>query len=118
MSLLRDVENQARLSVKFQIEVGATVHLISSLTVSVYLRAGVVTSAPGARWTFSEYLFTRRPGVGWLPGFAYISGDALFALLLVMLLTSLPVVRASGHFQVRDPNNTKSFWAGREVNDT
>ena len=60
---------------------------------------GVVTAAQGglAYW---EYLLTTRAGVGWVSGSAYITGDLLTLVLVVMALCSLPIVRKSGKFEV------------------
>ena len=53
------------------------------------------------KWSYSEYLFTTRPGIGWIePGLGYITGDVLIFVLVIMVLFSLSVVRASGYFQV------------------
>ena len=33
-------------------------------------------------WSYSEYLFTTRPGIGWIePGLGYITGDVLILFL-------------------------------------
>ena len=53
-------------------------------------------------WTFWEYLFTTKPGIGWIhPGLGYITGDVLIVVLTIIVICSLSAVRASGYFQVR-----------------
>uniref|UniRef100_A0A8C0IPA5 NADPH oxidase 5 n=1 Tax=Chelonoidis abingdonii TaxID=106734 RepID=A0A8C0IPA5_CHEAB len=47
-----------------------------------------------------EYLFTTRPGIGWIHGSASITGIALQLLICVMLVCSSTFVRKSGHFEV------------------
>ncbi|XP_026504349.1 NADPH oxidase 5 [Terrapene carolina triunguis] len=47
-----------------------------------------------------EYLFTTRPGIGWVHGSASITGIALQLLICVMLVCSSTFVRKSGHFEV------------------
>ena len=48
-----------------------------------------------------EWLFTITPGLfGLIPGYANLTGWALVAILIVMVLCSLPCVRKSGSFEV------------------
>ena len=52
--------------------------------------------------TYSDILLTLKSEVGYVgPGFAYISGLVLFALLTVMFIFALPFVRRNGYFQVK-----------------
>ena len=63
---------------------------------------GYVIHTTGTEWTFWEYLFTTKPGIGWIyPGLGYITGDVLIVVLLIIVVCSLSAVRASGYFQVR-----------------
>ena len=53
--------------------------------------------------TYAEILFTLKSDVGWLvPGFAFLSGILLMITLTIMVLCSMPFVRKSGCFQVRN----------------
>ncbi|NWV26558.1 NOX5 oxidase, partial [Origma solitaria] len=54
----------------------------------------------GGRVALGEFLRRARPGGGGVGGTAPQTGLALLALLLAMLLCSLPCVRRGGHFQV------------------
>ncbi|KAL8197383.1 UNVERIFIED_CONTAM: hypothetical protein K2H54_022614 [Gekko kuhli] len=47
-----------------------------------------------------EYLFTTRPGIGWIYGTASLSGLLLQVLIGLMLVCSCPFIRKSGHFEV------------------
>ncbi|XP_064476773.1 NADPH oxidase 5-like isoform X2 [Ornithodoros turicata] len=54
----------------------------------------------GDMYVYSLYLFTTQHDIGWVGGTACITGWALLAILLVMVLCSLPCVRRSGRFEV------------------
>ncbi|XP_058855237.1 NADPH oxidase 5-like isoform X1 [Acipenser ruthenus] len=47
-----------------------------------------------------EYLFTTRPGIGWVYGTASITGFILQFLICMMLICSSTFVRRSGHFEI------------------
>ncbi|XP_034291384.1 NADPH oxidase 5 isoform X2 [Pantherophis guttatus] len=47
-----------------------------------------------------EYLFTTRPGIGWIHGTASLTGLLLQLLISLMLVCSTTLVRRSGHFEV------------------
>ncbi|ETE62892.1 NADPH oxidase 5, partial [Ophiophagus hannah] len=46
-----------------------------------------------------EYLFTTRPGIGWIRGTASLTGLVLQLLISLMLVCSTTLVRRSGHFE-------------------
>ncbi|XP_076438955.1 NADPH oxidase 5-like isoform X2 [Babylonia areolata] len=48
----------------------------------------------------AQILFTLRAGVGWIDGFAPLSGVILDLILLVMFICSMDFVRRSGNFEV------------------
>lgn len=50
-----------------------------------------------------EYLFTTRPGIGWVQGTASITGVVLQVIICLMVVCSSTFVRRSGHFEVSDP---------------
>lgn len=59
------------------------------------------TSSAVGRLQYWEHVLTLRSQVGWVgPGFAYLSGVILAAIMLVIVICSLPCVRRSGHFEV------------------
>ncbi|XP_055516942.1 NADPH oxidase 5 [Leucoraja erinacea] len=47
-----------------------------------------------------EYLFTTRPGIGWIYGLASITGIILQFLIVLMLICSSTFIRRSGHFEL------------------
>ena len=55
---------------------------------------------PLKRFQYWEYLFTNRPGIGWLWGLAPLSGIVLDVVLAIMFVCSMNFVRRGGHFQV------------------
>ncbi|XP_032905988.1 NADPH oxidase 5 [Amblyraja radiata] len=47
-----------------------------------------------------EYLFTTRPGIGWIYGLASITGIILQFLIVLMLICSSTFIRRRGHFEL------------------
>ena len=75
------------------------VHFFISLFYSIQ---GYVIHTTDTEWTLWEYLFTTKPGIGWIPpGLGYITGDILIVVLTIIVICSLSAVRASGYFQVK-----------------
>ena len=67
-------------------------------------------------WTFWEYLFTTKLGIGWIPpGLGYITGDILIVVLTLIVICSLSAVRASGYFQVRSIDVSWTFLPTKKV---
>ena len=52
------------------------------------------------RFEYWEYLFTTRPNIGLLWGFAPLSGVILDVILVIMVVLSMNFVRRGGYFQV------------------
>lgn len=50
--------------------------------------------------TLAEYLSTTKPDIGWVAGLAPLTGWILWIALLTMIITSLPFIRRTGHFEV------------------
>ncbi|CAF1087428.1 unnamed protein product [Brachionus calyciflorus] len=50
--------------------------------------------------TFVELLFTTKSGIGWIKGLAMPTGWALWGVLLIIEIFSLPCIRKKGYFQV------------------
>ncbi len=44
--------------------------------------------------------FTTKPDVGWVGGFAPLSGVILFIILAIIVICSMQWIRRGGHFQV------------------
>ncbi|XP_072043086.1 NADPH oxidase 5-like [Amphiura filiformis] len=51
-------------------------------------------------YTLIDYLFTTKPGIGWVFGTANITGWALLYVLAVIVLFSTPYIRRKGYFRV------------------
>ncbi|XP_072023995.1 NADPH oxidase 5-like [Amphiura filiformis] len=51
-------------------------------------------------YTLVDYLFTTKPGIGWVFGTANVTGWALLFVLAVIVLCSTPCIRRKGYFQV------------------
>ncbi|CAF0745978.1 unnamed protein product [Brachionus calyciflorus] len=60
--------------------------------------ASFIVSTPGA--TFVELLFTNKSGIGWIKALAMPTGWALWVVLLIIEIFSLPCIRKKGYFQV------------------
>ncbi|XP_064605712.1 NADPH oxidase 5-like [Liolophura sinensis] len=50
--------------------------------------------------TWSEFLFTCQPGLGWVEGSASITGWVLVLILILIVLTSAPWCRRRGYFEL------------------
>ncbi|XP_052454236.1 NADPH oxidase 5 isoform X1 [Carassius gibelio] len=57
-----------------------------------------------------EYLFTVRPGIGWVDGTASITGVVLQVLICLMVVCSSTFVRRSGHFEVFYWSHLSYVW--------
>ncbi|XP_029430304.1 NADPH oxidase 5 [Rhinatrema bivittatum] len=57
-----------------------------------------------------EYLFTMRPGIGWISGTASLTGIVLQFLICLTTLCSSPFVRKSGHFEVFYWTHLSYIW--------
>ncbi|XP_030046330.1 NADPH oxidase 5 [Microcaecilia unicolor] len=57
-----------------------------------------------------EYLFTTRPGIGWISGTASLTGIVLQLLICLTTLCSSPFVRKSGHFEVFYWTHLSYIW--------
>uniref|UniRef100_A0A672NZN5 NADPH oxidase 5 n=1 Tax=Sinocyclocheilus grahami TaxID=75366 RepID=A0A672NZN5_SINGR len=57
-----------------------------------------------------EYLFTIRPGIGWVNGTASITGVILQVLICLMVVCSSTFVRRSGHFEVFYWSHLSFVW--------
>uniref|UniRef100_A0A673MH38 NADPH oxidase 5-like n=1 Tax=Sinocyclocheilus rhinocerous TaxID=307959 RepID=A0A673MH38_9TELE len=57
-----------------------------------------------------EYLFTIRPGIGWVNGTASITGVVLQVLICLMVVCSSTFVRRSGHFEVFYWSHLSYVW--------
>ncbi|XP_067236109.1 NADPH oxidase 5 [Chanodichthys erythropterus] len=63
-----------------------------------------------AMYQLWEYLFTTRPGIGWVNGTASITGVVLQVLICLMVVCSSTFVRRSGHFEVFYWSHLSYIW--------
>uniref|UniRef100_A0AAV2L1C1 Uncharacterized protein n=1 Tax=Knipowitschia caucasica TaxID=637954 RepID=A0AAV2L1C1_KNICA len=62
------------------------------------------------KFLFWEYVFTTRPGIGWVKGTASLTGVVLQALIFLMVVCSMTFVRRSGHFEVFYWSHLSYIW--------
>ncbi|XP_053128599.1 NADPH oxidase 5 isoform X6 [Hemicordylus capensis] len=80
--------------------VGYAIVGLTSVHTAAHVANFVRMSQMKDSYRFWEYLFTTRPGIGWISGTASITGLLLQTLICLMLLCSSSFVRRSGHFEV------------------
>uniref|UniRef100_A0A3B4AUN0 Uncharacterized protein n=1 Tax=Periophthalmus magnuspinnatus TaxID=409849 RepID=A0A3B4AUN0_9GOBI len=61
-------------------------------------------------FSFWEYVFTTRPGIGWVKGTASVTGVILQVLIFLMVICSMTFVRRSGHFEVFYWSHLSYVW--------
>lgn len=72
--------------------------------ISYYLSPVLLTRTDRG-YNMWEYLFTTRPGIGWVKGTASITGVVLQVIICLMVVCSSTFVRRSGHFEVSGLND-------------
>ncbi|XP_015198556.2 NADPH oxidase 5 isoform X2 [Lepisosteus oculatus] len=70
----------------------------------------VVLSQRSDGYGLWEYLFTTRPGIGWVRGTASLTGVLLQLLVGLMVVCSSTFVRRSGHFEVFYWTHLSYIW--------
>ncbi|CAF4737076.1 unnamed protein product [Rotaria socialis] len=82
--------------IDFHKVVGRIIVVFSILhTVAHVVNVGVYNSH-----SWVAYLFTTEPNIGWVGGFASLSGFLLCIILTLMVVCSMRWIRRGGHFQV------------------
>eukprot|EP00090_Calanus_glacialis_P005272 TRINITY_DN14088_c0_g1_i1.p1 TRINITY_DN14088_c0_g1~~TRINITY_DN14088_c0_g1_i1.p1 ORF type:complete len:1071 (+),score=285.92 TRINITY_DN14088_c0_g1_i1:327-3215(+) len=72
-----------------------------TLDVNITHCEACLDTVAGARWAYSDWIFTSQPGVfGLVGGYANPTGVALIIILTVMVICSMSFVRRSGYFLV------------------
>ena len=72
-----------------------------TLPVNITHCQACVSGYYGSSWSYTDWIFTTRPGVfGLVGGFANPSGVALLCILTLMVVCSMSFVRRGGYFQV------------------
>uniref|UniRef100_A0A3P8X2M1 NADPH oxidase 5 n=1 Tax=Cynoglossus semilaevis TaxID=244447 RepID=A0A3P8X2M1_CYNSE len=63
-----------------------------------------------SEYSLWEYVFTTRPGIGWVQGTASVTGVVLQVLICLMVVCSMTFVRRSGHFEVFYWSHLSYIW--------
>lgn len=69
-----------------------------------------VKMTESGEYSLWEYVFTTRPGIGWVKGTASVTGVVLQVLICLMVLCSSTFVRRSGHFEVFYWSHLSYVW--------
>ncbi|KAK7891768.1 hypothetical protein WMY93_023731 [Mugilogobius chulae] len=69
-----------------------------------------VKLSESGEFSFWEYVFTTRPGIGWVKGTASVTGVVLQVLIFLMVICSMTFVRRSGHFEVFYWSHLSYVW--------
>ncbi|XP_034144003.1 NADPH oxidase 5 isoform X2 [Esox lucius] len=69
-----------------------------------------VQMSQSGSYTVWEYLFTTRPGIGWVWGSASVTGVVLQLMICLMVVGSSTFVRRSGHFEVFYWSHLSYVW--------
>uniref|UniRef100_A0A3P8X9C4 NADPH oxidase, EF-hand calcium binding domain 5 n=1 Tax=Esox lucius TaxID=8010 RepID=A0A3P8X9C4_ESOLU len=77
-------------------------------TTAHFMNFGTHTHTPP--YTVWEYLFTTRPGIGWVWGSASVTGVVLQLMICLMVVGSSTFVRRSGHFEVFYWSHLSYVW--------
>ncbi|XP_060116342.1 NADPH oxidase 5 [Heteronotia binoei] len=80
--------------------VGYVVAALTALHTGAHVTNFVRMSQTNGSYCLWEYLFTTRPGIGWIYSTASLSGLLLQVLIGLMLICSCPFIRKSGYFEV------------------
>ncbi|CAF1075995.1 unnamed protein product [Rotaria sordida] len=51
-------------------------------------------------YSWATYMFTTKPDIGWIGGFAPLSGVILCVILIVIIICSMQWIRRGGYFQI------------------
>lgn len=72
----------------------------------IFFQVYVQTVTPEKNLTAVDILFTQKAEEGWVASTAYITGWPILAILIIMVICSLPFVRRGGHFEVSQNKST------------
>nr|XP_034987607.1 NADPH oxidase 5 [Zootoca vivipara] len=79
---------------------GYAVAVLTAIHTGAHVANFVRMSQIKGTYQLWEYLFTTRPGIGWIYGTASLTGLVLQLLIALMLVCSSTFVRKGGHFEV------------------
>ncbi|TRY87221.1 hypothetical protein DNTS_031739 [Danionella cerebrum] len=90
--------------------VGYAILFFSILHTWAHIMNFVRLSQNEGKYQLWEYIFTIRPGIGWVSGSASITGMVLQLLICLMVVCSSTFVRRSGHFEVFYWSHLSYIW--------
>nr|XP_033775411.1 NADPH oxidase 5 isoform X1 [Geotrypetes seraphini] len=90
--------------------VGYAIFILSVLHTGAHLANFVNLTLNKNGYQLWEYMFTTRPGIGWISGTASVTGLVLQLLICLTTLCSSPFVRKSGHFEVFYWTHLSYIW--------
>ncbi|XP_060770493.1 NADPH oxidase 5 [Neoarius graeffei] len=90
--------------------VGYAIFIFTLVHTMAHVMNFVMLSHTDRGYKMWEYLFTTRPGIGWVQGTASITGVVLQVLICLMVVCSSTFVRRSGHFEVFYWSHLSYIW--------
>ncbi|XP_071098234.1 NADPH oxidase 5-like [Haliotis cracherodii] len=74
--------------------------LFTILHTGMHIGNAILVAESQFNLTVPAFIFTTEADIGWVAGFAPLSGVLLVVVFVIMFICSMPFVRKSGHFQV------------------
>ncbi|KAM9496632.1 NADPH oxidase 5 [Clarias gariepinus] len=90
--------------------VGYAILIFSVVHTVAHVMNFVLLSHKEVGYELWEYVFTTRPGIGWVQGTASITGVVLQVIICLMVVCSCTFVRRSGHFEVFYWSHLSYIW--------
>ncbi|XP_053344268.1 NADPH oxidase 5 [Clarias gariepinus] len=90
--------------------VGYAILIFSVVHTMAHVMNFVLLSHKEVGYELWEYVFTTRPGIGWVQGTASITGVVLQVIICLMVVCSCTFVRRSGHFEVFYWSHLSYIW--------
>ncbi|XP_051545992.1 NADPH oxidase 5 [Myxocyprinus asiaticus] len=90
--------------------VGYAILIFTTVHTGAHVMNFARMSQNDGKYQLWEYLFTIRPGIGWVNGTASITGMVLQVLICLMVVCSSTFVRRSGHFEVFYWSHLSYVW--------
>ncbi|XP_048251238.1 NADPH oxidase 5-like [Haliotis rufescens] len=79
---------------------GILIMLFTVLHTAMHIGNAIMVAESQYNLTVPAFIFTTEADIGWVAGFAPLSGVLLVVVFVIMFICSMPFVRKSGHFQV------------------
>ncbi|XP_071097928.1 NADPH oxidase 5-like [Haliotis cracherodii] len=79
---------------------GILIMLFTVVHTALHIGNAVMVAESQYNLTVPAFIFTTQADLGWVAGFAPLSGVLLVVVFVIMFICSMPFVRRSGYFQV------------------